>query len=1176
MRKSLPAILLLALVCCLLPLYALAGDSSVSGYAWIDEGSGVYAAGASPYQYAQVSLYRLEEDGSESLSASAACDRTGFYEFTELGPGQYRLRVQIAQNDTFIQPQEGGSVLLPAVGNSSFSLPFTLEEEQAFDGAHIGVTRTSCYIKAIAFEDLNQNGGRSTNEPFMRDVPVTIYYEAGGELIEIATATTDKNGEALFLHISPGTYRIAATLPAPYIFGPMGEKISLWYNCIVPADSSHSMTPAVTVVRGDSLGIGIGAVSTGSLRGFLWNDSNMNGLRESVLEGGFAGATVRLTNEAAGVDREIVTGADGAYRFDRLLAGEYLLSVTLPENSMFSLPGGDSLLTQGYSFSDACIVNVESMLDGTVQAVGVMPVTSLSVRVYNDLNANGAQDEGEPPFAGAALEVSSGDTVVASAVSDGEGVARIPVLRGGDVDVRLTLPDGQIFTVEGADSDFTAPAGTGDLTIPVSVAHGGETVLRAGVTQPASVSGVLFDDRNLNGILDGGETGLEGFTVQAVNTAGAVVAQTVTGADGSYAFGNLLPASHTVRFQLVEAYVCSDYSESGAPQENHVVSQTAEYGETAPYLLTPGQSLAGISAAIFRSATISGQVLLETGVASLPAEGGMQGVRVRLLDEYGTEVNDTTVTYTDENGSFYLKGALPGTYLLEYSLPQNAAFVHPITGDESFVTDSFTVQVADDLVRSPLYAIHTGSLSGVVYLDENLNGRYDSGESVVPGAAIQLLNTDLDMTYETASLDNGQYILDYLRPGAYTMRAILPDGLCFAFDASSPLAPQVETAAEAAFGIGVGEEMFRRNIAAGKAASLTGTIYFDADNDGGRNPIDNGAAGVTVSLMSVDGPQSYSVQTDENGVFRLDAMVPGSYDMRVTLAGDCIPAKGNSAVLSQGFWTSRLFIDNSEEKQLDYGILRYASVSGHIWSLDGTLTGVAGRSVTLFTPDSSLPLATAESDEYGAFTFRQLLPGSYRVSCDLPDESYNYAREADAALRPASLPGSEPDFPVGYDGYFTLPMGADLLACDIGIGAMGELGDTAWLDLDGNGLQDSGEPCIPGIAIQLFQYGELAAEGVTDSTGHYLFTDLYPGAYIVRVTMPKELRATVRRADFPLLASVLQETDALIAEAVGVIVPSADRNLNCDFGFTLREEGVYPQNMEQLAAIDWSFGGQRK
>ena len=29
---------------------------------------------------------------------------------------------------------------------------------------------------------------------------------------------------------------------------------------------------------------------------------------------------------------------------------------------------------------------------------------------------------------------------------------------------------------------------------------------------------------------------------------------------------------------------------------------------------------------------------------------------------------------------------------------------------------------------------------------------------------------------------------------------------------------------------------------------------------------------------------------------------------------------------------------------------------------------------------------------------------------------------------------------------------------DIGMGAMGQLGDFAWLDLDGDGMQDEGEP----------------------------------------------------------------------------------------------------------------------
>ena len=138
------------------------------------------------------------------------------------------------------------------------------------------------------------------------------------------------------------------------------------------------------------------------------------------------------------------------------------------------------------------------------------------------------------------------------------------------------------------------------------------------------------------------------------------------------------------------------------------------------------------------------------------------------------------------------------------------------------------------------------------------------------------------------------------------------------------------------------------------------------------------------------------------------------------------------------------------------------------------------------------------------------------------------------------------------------------------------LGDTAWLDENGNGLQDGGEPNLPGIFVQLYQYGELVAETATDAFGHYLITDLYPGAYTVRVAMPPELQTTVRRADYPLVSSVLPGSDALEVEAEGIIVPSNGRNLNCDFGFVLRKEGRYPDSLQETPSTDWTFEGRRK
>lgn len=65
------------------------------------------------------------------------------------------------------------------------------------------------------------------------------------------------------------------------------------------------------------------------------------------------------------------------------------------------------------------------------------------------------------------------------------------------------------------------------------------------------------------------------------------------------------------------------------------------------------------------------------------------------------------------------------------------------------------------------------------------------------------------------------------------------------------------------------------------------------------------------------------------------------------------------------------------------------------------------------------------------------------------------------------------------------------------------VGDFVWLDENGNGLQDPGEPGINGITVQLFdENGNLAYEQVTgnhpitDEPGYYAFEGIWPQTYV--------------------------------------------------------------------------------
>jgi hypothetical protein len=53
-----------------------------------------------------------------------------------------------------------------------------------------------------------------------------------------------------------------------------------------------------------------------------------------------------------------------------------------------------------------------------------------------------------------------------------------------------------------------------------------------------------------------------------------------------------------------------------------------------------------------------------------------------------------------------------------------------------------------------------------------------------------------------------------------------------------------------------------------------------------------------------------------------------------------------------------------------------------------------------------------------------------------------------------------------------------------------EIGDRVWLDLDGNGLQDPGEPPLRGVTVNLYNArgGAALATAITDADGAYLFS----------------------------------------------------------------------------------------
>ncbi|MCA9924616.1 MAG: carboxypeptidase regulatory-like domain-containing protein, partial [Anaerolineales bacterium] len=248
-----------------------------------------------------------------------------------------------------------------------------------------------------------------------------------------------------------------------------------------------------------------------------------------------------------------------------------------------------------------------------------------------------------------------------------------------------------------------------------------------------------------------------------------------------------------------------------------------------------------------------------------------------------------------------------------------------------------------------------------------------------------------------------------------------------------------------------------------------------------------------------------------------------------------------------------------------------AAIGNYVW-LDEDAngrqdTGEPGiPNVVVNLTDSGNTVYTTTTDVDGGYLFGDLTAGTYTVTIPALNGSPGNALEGMAQSTNPVLPGA--DF-----GNQTLPYQVTIAAGDENLTAdfgyvpnpddvnnntnNAALGDRVWQDLDSDGVQDPGELGIANVTLNLigpgpdglFFTGDDVTLGtdVTDANGRYLFTNLTPGAYVVRVddtTLPAGYSQTGDPDDFGQpAASPDDQTTASVVLAPG------DLFVNADFGY---------------------------
>jgi hypothetical protein len=206
----------------------------------------------------------------------------------------------------------------------------------------------------------------------------------------------------------------------------------------------------------------------------------------------------------------------------------------------------------------------------------------------------------------------------------------------------------------------------------------------------------------------------------------------------------------------------------------------------------------------------------------------------------------------------------------------------------------------------------------------------------------------------------------------------------------------------------------------------------------------------------------------------------------------------------------------------------------------------------------------------GEYYFIGLIEGTYKVT---------FAEPAGFELTQANSPnandGTDSDADPnmgGMTGEYTLAPGDQDFTVDAGYFALSSMGNFVWEDLDGDGIQDVGEPGVPNVPVTLTGTDGLGnpvnLSTTTDGNGEYLFDDLLPGEYKVTFGLPGgyEFSEPNQGADDAVDSDADPDMNGM---TVFEVLTSGENNLTYD-------AGIYqPAQLGNYTWVDDNLNGQQ-
>jgi len=759
--------------------------AKLSGYVWADpQGDGVKSATDIAIGGVTVELY----DANGQLLKSAQTNSTGFYEFTELAPGTYRVK-EVQPAGYYQGGQLVGTVGGAVLGADSLG--------QIVLAANANGQRYDFYEVLPA-----SLGGRVWADPQgdcvlgPNDIPlsgVTVeLLDANDQLV--TTTTTNAFGEYLFTNLAPGTYNVRETQPTGYYQGM--EMLGSVGGVVLGTDHLGQIV----------LGSGANAVQydfceelPAKISGKVFADRDGDCLLdpEDIV---LAGVKIELFNVNGTVIATTFSKADGTYEFTNLAPKQqYAVQETQPAGYY---QGSELIGTAGGLIVATDRIGKISLTSGehgrNYDFCEEIPV-GIRGRVHADPEADCIIGPNDILLANVKIELlDANGQVIQTAFSNSLGEYAFEGLPPGVYSVRETQPTGYFQGDANAGSKGGVVQGT-DLITQI-VLPSGELSVENNFCEllPGKLSGKVWADPQNDAVFANGDVPLAGVAVQLCDVNGKVLQTTFTNAQGEYEFTNLAPGTYGVR----------ELQPSGYFQGGQLVGSA---GGIIPNADAIKQIIIGSGTSAIRydfyellPAALTGRVWSDPDMGCVFNEGDapLAGVTIELLDGNGIVIS---AKLTDDNGFYRFEGLEPGKlYAVRERQPNGYSQGGTLVGSSggAVLQDDLIGQITLDsnefANNYDFCEIPTSALSGYVFQDGpaitllpgQSNDVYGIRKGIrgadsiaIPGVKLLLGNQNGLPIYDSNGQPRiattnaaGYYEFANLMPGFYTVREIQPNG----------------------------------------------------------------------------------------------------------------------------------------------------------------------------------------------------------------------------------------------------------------------------------------------------------------------------------------------------------------------------------------------------------------